>query len=926
MILISNLTKKYNSRTIFKNINLQLKSKGFYTFYGRSGCGKSTLLNCISSLDLDYEGEIIIDGQNIKQFDENKRRDFRLNYFGFVFQSFNLFTNQTVYDNLLLVSTSSNIVTKENKEHKIDEILTYLGIYDLKNEYIRNLSGGEKQRVAIARTLMNNPKIIFCDEPTGSLDKKNSEEIFKLLKRLSNNYLIICVSHDYELIKKYSDFIYYFKVNSFKENISTINDDEPLKIIKDPNKNQGKISLKYILQSIKSTFKIKKVRYLLSSIILSISLICLGVSIYINDNVSNGISKAFSSIIDDNSLILKKKNDISEIIRYGANKEDINKIIKFYEKEVDYIGARYLNNFNDFFIDYNNFFISKNGLLRNINFIKFQDLNNFTFIDIGNNNFYIEKELENDEIIISLDYKSMESLCYELEIVRSFESLENYIKEVGLKLIMKTANYNREYEDEQMFKVFKIVQSQTVKIYHTNSLFNEYLLEEMMRFPYTTNIDAEIEIPWVLKKVYYLKLHNFPTNFINEILFDERFKHYVFESDNFIYSPTTCKYGEPCYSNKIFVFKVVNNLFDYSIIKEIQRTYPNFGNYYFSSPLGYYNYGDSMLNGFSNETYFSFNEKTLDDFITKLDKISKVDFENMSFSKEILKGHVLNNNGENVKFSTKYDNFYSGNETIKYNEIVISSKIANHLQVQNVIGKDFYIIQNYEQSYDGVNYFNKFKKIKLKIAGVVDSNRYCIYQNSLFSLSLFRDFFETSSFYLIPNSVVFEFDKKPDSKIIDSINSYFYEYELIDPFLDVDKNINEVFSYFNIILLIFTLFSSISSIILLFVVNTINLEEDKKDIAILIALGFRNSQINKIELFKNFSFTFPSMISSIFSIVVLSILLKDVINNNLGLEVVYSIPVNSIIGIIILTISISLISFSFLLRSFQKRNILSDLH
>lgn len=158
MILINNLRKKYNGNLIFENVNLIFKDKGFYSIFGKSGCGKSTILNCLSSLDNDYEGEIIIDGINLKNLIEKERRNFRIKNFGFVFQSFNLFENLTVLNNLFLVANSDHL-RKDDLVIKIDEILKFLGIYELKDEYVKNLSGGEKQRVAIARALINDSKI-----------------------------------------------------------------------------------------------------------------------------------------------------------------------------------------------------------------------------------------------------------------------------------------------------------------------------------------------------------------------------------------------------------------------------------------------------------------------------------------------------------------------------------------------------------------------------------------------------------------------------------------------------------------------------------------------------------------------------------------------------------------------------------------------
>lgn len=923
MILIDNLTKKYNDRIILNKINISFKNNGFYSFYGKSGCGKSTFLNCLSSLDLDYSGEIVIDGINLKALTEKERRQYRLNNFGFIFQSFNLFNEQTVYDNISILINNGTL-TNEDKQIKVNSILKYLNIEKLKDEYVKNLSGGEKQRVAIARALVNNPKIIFCDEPTGSLDENNSYEIFKLLKVLSKDYLIICVSHDYQLIKEFSDFIFDYKTQEMSSNKSIIVEENKLKIPNFLKNNDSKISFSHIKSFLKSSFKNKKARFFISSSILSISLICLGVSLFISNNVSKGITKAFSNIVNDKSLILQRKKQTTEIVRYGANFQEVEQIKKEYKDTIEYIGARYLNKFQDFFVDLNKTYVSKNGYLKEINFLKFQNFNNFGIIyDLSSLNL---KDLYNDEIVLSLNYNSMSNLCFALEIVRSYESLESYLKDNSLKIVLKTANYSRKYEDEQIFNVKKIIKSPTNKIYHSNTLFNEYLLETMMRFPSSTNVDAIFETPWVLKKLYFIKTKDFQTEFLNEFIKNKKYSRYVLDVNSFQYSPNECKIGELCYSNKLFVYKTIDELFDYSLIEKIQRYNSNFDTFYYSTPLGYFNYGNTMFNGFTQELYFSFYEKKIDETIKFLEKITNENYNNLQINSGVLKGFLLDNTENNVKFSAKIDGKIEGRKPSNVNEILISSKMAKLLNKKNFINEPLYIIQNYEQSFDGTYYYNKFKKVKLKVVGIVDSNRVCLYHDSDFSISLFRDIFEISPFYLIPNSVIYEFNNKPNAKFIQDFNISFKDYELIDPFKDVNNSVGEVFQYLNLALLIFTIFSSISSIILLFVINTINFEEGKKDISILIAIGFQDKEINKLELAKNFSFTLPSMVSSIFSIIFISFLLKDTLKNSVGLDISYTFPITSILGIIILTILITLISFCFIYKHFKKNNILTDLH
>ena len=170
---------------------------------GKSGSGKSTLLNLIGALDSYDRGDIIVDGESLSGFTPNRVDAYRSSYLGFVFQDYNLMRNLNVFDNIKL---ALNVVDKKNT-NKVIDILKSLSIEDLKDRKVHELSGGEKQRVAIARALIKNPNVILADEPSGSLDTKNTTEVFSILKDLSKDKLVIIVSHDRELAKQFGDRI-----------------------------------------------------------------------------------------------------------------------------------------------------------------------------------------------------------------------------------------------------------------------------------------------------------------------------------------------------------------------------------------------------------------------------------------------------------------------------------------------------------------------------------------------------------------------------------------------------------------------------------------------------------------------------------------------------------------------------------------------
>ena len=183
---------------ILSDINFAITEGEFVSVTGKSGCGKSTLLYILSTMDTDYEGELWIDGESMKNKREEQLARIRNEKIGFVFQFHYLLKEFTVLQNVMLPGLKLNKLPANEIEHRAMNKLKMLGIDHLALKNANQVSGGEKQRVAIARALINDPMIIMGDEPTGNLDKKNSEIVFDIFKRLAEEYnqTMLIVTHD----------------------------------------------------------------------------------------------------------------------------------------------------------------------------------------------------------------------------------------------------------------------------------------------------------------------------------------------------------------------------------------------------------------------------------------------------------------------------------------------------------------------------------------------------------------------------------------------------------------------------------------------------------------------------------------------------------------------------------------------------------
>lgn len=208
MIKIKDLQKFYRTEEVetiaLNNLSMHVKEGEFVAVMGPSGCGKSTLLNIVGLLDDLDDGSYLFNDIEVAKFNERKRSQLRKHQIGFVFQSFNLIDELTVYENVELPLIYTKVPASERKK-RVEDVLEKVQIMHRRNHFPQQLSGGQQQRVAVARAVVNNPKLILADEPTGNLDSKNGNEVMQLLTELNEaGTTIIMVTHS-EHDAKYAD-------------------------------------------------------------------------------------------------------------------------------------------------------------------------------------------------------------------------------------------------------------------------------------------------------------------------------------------------------------------------------------------------------------------------------------------------------------------------------------------------------------------------------------------------------------------------------------------------------------------------------------------------------------------------------------------------------------------------------------------------
>jgi len=280
--------------TALTDISLTFPDKGFVSVLGPSGCGKTTLLNIIGGLDHYTEGDLVIDGKTTKEFKDPDWDAFRNEKVGFVFQTYNLIPHMSVLGNVE-VSLMLNGVSAFNRKKRALEALKSVGVESEAHKRPNQLSGGQMQRVAMARALVNNPKIVLADEPTGALDSVTSVQVMELLKEVSKDRLVILVTHNRELAKQYSDRIIQMSDGAIISDSAPITDAVVNITGKDVNKRTA-MSFVTAIKSAASNILTKKGRTILTAVASSFGIIGVAMVLAVNFGFSNYIDQVETSL------------------------------------------------------------------------------------------------------------------------------------------------------------------------------------------------------------------------------------------------------------------------------------------------------------------------------------------------------------------------------------------------------------------------------------------------------------------------------------------------------------------------------------------------------------------------------------------------------------------------------------------------------
>ena len=454
MLELKNVSKFYYKKGIVSSgiskVTLKFDMSEFIAITGESGSGKSTLLNVISGLDTYEEGEMYVNGEETSHYNEEDYEEYRKKYIGNVFQSFNLVNSYTVYQNVELVLLI-NGETRKSVKHKVIDILKKVDLYKYRHTKVSKLSGGMKQRVAIARCLAKDAPIIIADEPTGNLDSKNAKSVLKLLYEISKYKLVIVVTHNFEQISEYATRRITMHDGSVIEDMK-LKDKNEVKEVNTSKFKKTKV-ISNLRLGIRNTFNIVPKFLLLTFVYLFVLISIVGVySAFLELESTNNTYNSFFNETDANKRVIVKKKDNSSFTN-----EEINKLksISNVEKVIT----------NDYVYDYNMSLIDYENIFLDSNFMKLEEFKGKLK--------YGRMPLNDNEIIVSgsKDNYYIEDMGSELinkEVSINSGSDEIKVKIVGVSVFEK---YNWMVTSYVSDKIYNYVENHVEQVYGTTKVF-----------------------------------------------------------------------------------------------------------------------------------------------------------------------------------------------------------------------------------------------------------------------------------------------------------------------------------------------------------------------------------------------------------------------------------------------------------------------
>lgn len=845
MLELRNVSFYYEEKhKILDHVSLSFSSHGLVMIEGESGSGKSTLLSLLHHEKEVKEGDILFFHQSLKEMNEQEKMDYRLFSCGVVYQDYGLFSHLSIEENLKM------FMFVVNKNEDILTLLKKVGLSIDPKTNVDVLSGGEKQRVAIARSMILTSPILLLDEPTSSLDDKNAFEIMDLLKELSKKSLIIIVTHDHRMIEQYSDEHYHMENGTL-----TLIKKEEVEPVSYSFLHPKRKRFHYGIY-LKRRLEHKKKRAILLVSFLSMSVFIGSFSAILMHNMKEEMTSSFSHFASGKEIQMTIKNENIQDDRYSLDREEFITIQKenqdidmmfYYEEDLSYA----FPSRNEFRI----FSLPGYPLLKGF---KMETLNHFHLLK-ETESYPSLSYLENDEMVIGIEEKTLNELCDTIQIEASYEALGNYLKRNPLSIGIQIKNIDWDYEDEQLLLVKGVTKAKEPTIYHSNPYFNEYIIEERMRMRSTLSWYEEVEYPWIFHKRSKIKIkdkESLSSSFLSKYLFDE-----TKENNTYLISK-----NDKSYISSYDISRIL------SWSNEIEGAF-------IGSEKGYQVFSNTILHGLSGVILIDSSYEAL------YEKEEKWRIENKK-DNDLLFHSVLYPSEQTLSLHPSKEGIY------------ISSSLAK-LKDWKKGDVVYYLYSLDNQTYVGEWIIDGIKKEKENILYISNDEL-----NSLF----LKHKITTSSFLKATSALFFIKSSRNVESLIKEFNSLYPEYHFASPSYTFLSILEKTTSSIQKGLSIFSLWMIIFSSFLFMVIHALFLYECEKDAQRIETLGYDKKAKEKLSFYLHLIFFLLSSVFTLLDLVLLGLLSKSTFIKS-HLSISFQMNIQSLSTYFLFSIVLYLITF-----------------
>lgn len=905
MVDIKNLRLQYGQQRVLDIPDLRFSPQGFYAIIGPSGCGKTSLVNVIAGIVKEYQGTVIVNGRNVQSLSAMEQLQYRQDTVSLCYQESVLFDDLTSRDNILLKLDFYHYLSKKRREYQVKRLMKTLSIEHLLHKKAKYLSGGEKQRVSIARAVINQAKIMIFDEPTAALDEANAQQVFKLLKSLSTKHLIIVVTHNQQLVSNYADTMIDLSYGTIT-NVTRLTcdvaqdlDTMPLKL----EEGQQPALIKQIGLSWKM-FSGRKRRNFVATTIFSFSLTAICTLSVLTTSISEGIQNSFSHHFNQETALIAYKKDQPYPYQAGVTLAQAEMLSNKHKAK---LGNIYLNDFKNLFMDTNMVYVQSESVKMHLPSFDANHFNYITFvdeIDIFSTFGYRKTKLLDDEIMLTIPPSDQRIIYDTLKLRKdlTLQRLGEYLLHHQVYITLNVANVSWSYDDEQLWRLVGVRAGAHPQVIHSNPLFSQSLFEDKMALPSTREYTAATEYPWTLRKMYFLFKKENEEILINELsnpkVLLARLNPILLENITNI---------DINHYLRVTLFAKPQTYMDVGVIP----SQADFIDAHLVTNIGLTTYPEALMVGFSDHFLLSVSRTQLEEVISYDERKSVNDNSMIVMGPNMVNGHISLSLGDGLLFRTA-QKVTEGRMASSLLDITISSSLYQQLfGTEFATNKDsslYIATPRVTRIVD--NFIHKdYQIIAVHVVSVVQEQKKVIYHQYYWPLLFFKDLVLVPATSIIPTGIITtnqtlinKYQEKPD-------------YRISFPFAQFATTIDQSLSQIISIIYLVAIAALLMTMIVIFLILKTLLDDYNQHFSLLYLFGVNRQTIMNLGLISLSYLLIMSLFTALGSTMIIEVIISRVIFTNA--------PIFKNLFPYLLTIVISIICVipSMILMFFKSKNL-----